>query len=156
MSVLAQVEEAIVSQLGIKKLRRDDEEQTIQFTVGVNHTDVRVHCRLLTEPQMLAISCYFDIKVPDAARAEVLEYAMRRSLRFKYGNDMVSDNIYIHYTYHFIQGEVLDPALVAVLVDAGIRTTDEAFPHVMAILFGGKTAEQIFSEEDEKRRKESN
>jgi hypothetical protein len=69
---------------------------------------------------------------------------------------MIYDDGYIHYTYHFIQGQVLDPALVAIMVDAGIRTADEAFPGVMAILFGGKTAEELFAEEDEKRRKESN
>ena len=156
MSLLAIVEEALVNQLGIKKVRRDEEEQTIQFTVGVNHTDVRVHCRLLTEPDMLAVSCYFDVKIPEARRSEILEYAMRRSLRFKYGNDMIYDDGYIHYTYHFIQGQVLDPGLVANMVDAGIRTTDAAFPGVMAILFGGKTAEELFTEEDEKRRKGSN
>jgi hypothetical protein len=154
--LLSLVEHAMRSELGIEHLRVDEEDLSVHFVVGGSHTDVRVFSRLTQDPTVLGISCMFDVKVPEARRSEVLEFILNRNIRFRFGTDLLQGETFIHYTYLFIPESGITPGEIAAFVSTGIASTDRAFPNIMAILFGGKTAKEIQQEEDDRRRKGSN
>ena len=130
----------------------DDELQTsstsFNFTVG----DFSLKCwfDISEKAEVLKFFAYFnDSKVPEKKLDEVQKFVTAVSNGMLLGNlQLLREDRTLRY-YHAIDVEnaAFEPAHITNMLNAGVRAMEFRLPQYMAICFGGKTAEEVLTED---------
>jgi hypothetical protein len=140
-----QLEGVLRTELEFKHLKVDTQEKSIYLTVRCSLTDVNLLVRL-REPGLILVMAFFDLRTPEERKTALHQLAGLRNQGFAYGCDVPYEQCYLHQTYHFVTDEILDRALAAHLIAGAISSAEQAYPLVMAVVFGGKSPEEVLAE----------
>ena len=143
--VFEQLEGVLRNELEFKHLKVDTPERSIYLTVRCSLTDVNLLVRL-REPGLILVMAFFDLRAPDERKEALHHLAGLRNQGFAYGSDVPYDQCYMHQTYHFVTDEIVDRSLAAHLIAGAISSAEQAYPLVMAVVFGGKSPEEVLVE----------
>jgi hypothetical protein len=131
----------------------DDENQTSSTGFGFTVGDFNLNCwfDISEKAEVFKFFAYFnDTKVPEKKLDEVQRFVTAVS------NGMVLGNVQLlpekrtirYYNAIDVENAAFEPAHIQNLLNAGLRTMEIRLPQYMAICFGGKTAEEVFAEEE--------
>ncbi len=132
----------------------NEEEQTSSTGFGFSVGDFSLKCFFEASEQIevFKIFMYFlDTKVPEKRLDEVQKLVNIASIRMLLGNiQLLRDDRVIRY-YHAIDVEdaAFEPEHISNMLGAGVSAMKTYLPIYMAICFGGKTAEEALTEEQE-------
>lgn len=155
ISVLEQVEKSLRETLKMENITIDAVEQTARLTVRGDQTEIRSLLKYDPDAGLLSIRCYFNAKIPLEKMDAVLILASLKNRYYRFGADVVFDEGYVHEGYLWVQNHQLDSERVCHLTYSGFNSVDEAFPMVMAVIYGGKSPAEVVAEQVAKRNESS-
>jgi hypothetical protein len=132
----------------------DEESQTssTEFAYAIDDFTLHGFFEANEETELFSLYMYFkDAKCPNKRLEEVQKYfsVLNVGLSIGFMHIRPEDRVARFYAAIDIESASFEPAHIQNLLNAGTRTLEHVLPNYMAICFGGKTADEILSEEQE-------
>lgn len=130
------------------KYQEDDESPIIRSGMAGKNSTFNVFFVCDEEKQVLQTVALTLFRVPENLRREVAEFMARVNYFLLLGSlkmDM-SDGELRYEVAIDVEDGVLTPPMVQHCCISACTSFDKSFPHVMSIIYGGKTAEEAFNE----------
>ena len=88
---------------------------------------------------------FLDTKIPESKIKEVTKFVNMVNLGIGVGHLVVipDDRCLRYYAGIDVEDAALEPRHISNLLNAGLRTMEKRLPQLMAICFGGKSAEEV-------------
>lgn len=128
------------------KYQEDDDSPIIRSGMAGKFSTFNVFFVCDEEKQVLQAVALTLFRIPEAQRREVAEFMARINYHLLLGSlkmDM-SDGELRYEVAIDVEDGVLTPAMVQHCCMSACTSFDRSFPHVMSIIYGGKTAEEAF------------
>ena len=132
----------------------DEESQTssTEFAYAIDDFTLHGFFEVNEETEIFSLYMYFkDAKCPNKRLEEVQKYFSVLNVGLSIGCMHIrpEDRVARFYAAIDVESASFEPAHIKNLLKAGTRTLEPVLPNYMAICFGGKTADEVLSEEQE-------
>ena len=138
------------------RYQEDADSSIVHAGVGGRNTSFHLAFICEQEKQVFQVVAQTQLRVPDAFRLEMAELITRINYCLLLGSikmDMKDGELRYEVAIDVEDG-VLTPTMVKRCTLTACYSFDKAFPYLMSLIYGGKSAKEAFHEWKEERREE--
>lgn len=113
--------------------------------------DLKCFAQVRVELEQFLFYCVMPVHVPENMRPAIAEYLTRANYGLRIGNfemDFTDGEVRYKSSIDF-EGSELTPSLIRNTIYPAVQTMDRYLPGVLAVIFGGKSAEEAIASIEE-------